>query len=154
MEMENTSNHDSLNQKIRELQESEERFRSVVENANETIVVTQDEVLKYFNKQITKLTGYSLQEMHSRKFTDFIHPEDMEVVLAEYQSRLSGEKPKSEYSVRIITKDGQEKYVIVSSALIDWDGRPATLTMITDITELKHTEEKLVKSEERLTCPP
>jgi PAS domain S-box-containing protein len=149
MEMENTSNHDSLNQKIRELQESEERFRSIVEHSNEAIVVAQDKTVKFSNPRITELTGYTSEEMGSRDFVEFIHPEDRETVLREYQSRLSGEKPKSEYSVRIITKDGQEKYVIVSSALIDWDGRPATLAMITDITELKHTEEKLVKSEER-----
>ena len=147
--MENTSNHDSLNQKIRELQESEERFRSIVEHSNEAIVVAQDKTVKFSNPRITELTGYTPEEMRSRDFVEFIHPEDREIVLREYQSRVSGERPTGEYSVRIITKDGQEKYVIVSSALIDWDGRPATLAMITDITELKHTEEKLVKSEER-----
>ncbi len=148
MEVENTSNYDSLNLKIRELQESEERFRSVVENANEAIIVAQDKTVKYSNPRVTKLTGYTPEEVHSLNFIEFIHPEDRETVLREYQTRVSGERPASEYSARIITKDGQEKYVIISSALIDWDGRPASLAMLTDITQLKDTEKRLLKSEE------
>jgi PAS domain S-box-containing protein len=147
--VENTLLYESLNNKIQELQESEVRFRSFVENANETIIVSQDEAVKYCNPQIKELTGYSPQEMRLRKFADFIHPEDLEVVLAEYRARVSGEKPKSSYSIRIITKDGQEKYVIVNSALVDWDGRPATLALLTDITDRKIAENKLIKSEER-----
>ena len=119
-----------------------------MENANETIVVAQDGVLKYCNPQIKELTGYSPDEMRSKSFDAFIHPEDLEIVLHEYQSRLSGEQPKSSYSIRIITKDGQEKFVFVNSALIDWDNKPATLAMLTDITELKITEKELFKSEE------
>ena len=149
METENTSNYDSLNQKIRELQESEERFRSIVEHSNEAIVVAQDKTVKYSNPRVSELTGYTQEEMRTRDFVEFIHPEDREIVLREYQSRLSGERPTSKYSVRIITKDGQVKYVFVSSALIEWDGNPATLAMITDITELKNVEKGLLQSEER-----
>ena len=147
--MENTSNYDSLNQKIRKLQESEERFRSIVEHSNEAIVVAQDKTVKYSNPRVSELTGYTQEEMRTRDFVEFIHPEDREIVLREYQSRLSGERPTSKYSVRIITKDGQVKYVFVSSALIEWDGNPATLAMITDITELKNVEKGLLQSEER-----
>ena len=146
--VENALLYENLSHKISELRESEARFRSVVENANETIVVAQDESVKYCNNQITDLTGYLPQEMLSRNFTDFIHPKDMEAVLTEYQTRLSGEKPAGSYSIRIITRDGQVKYVLINSALIDWNGRPATLAMLTDITELKIAEGELLKSEE------
>jgi PAS domain S-box-containing protein len=140
--------YNTLQDKVGELQMSEERFRSFVENANETIVVTQDETVKYSNPKLIELTGYSQEELGSRDFIDFIHPEDRETVMLEYRDRLSGERPAAIYSIRIVTKDGSEKNVLVSSALIDWDGRPATLAMLTDITELKDTENKLLKSEE------
>jgi PAS domain S-box-containing protein len=149
MEAENNSNIDKLNQKIRELQEREERFRTIVECSNEAIVVTQDEMVKYHNLRFGDLTGYTLEEIPARNFLEFVHPEDRETVMREYQTRVSGEQPASEYLTRIVTKDSQVKYVSVSSALIDWGGKPASLTMLTDITDLKETEKRLLKSEER-----
>jgi PAS domain S-box-containing protein len=138
-----------LESSIQEAKESEERFRGVVENANEAIVVAQDGTVKYGNPQIFKLTGYSPEELGSRDFTDFIHPEDRAIVLGQYRDRLSGENPSATYTIRIVMKDGSEKYVLVSSALIDWEGKPATLAMLTDITELKHAEEEIGAREER-----
>jgi len=138
--VENALLYANLSQKIEALGESELRFRSVVENANEAIVVTQDEVVKYCNPKISELTGYSQEVMLSQGFDVFIHPGDMEEVLREYRARLSGERPRSSYSIRIIVKNGQEKHVFINSALVDWAGRPATLAMITDVTELKHAE--------------
>ena len=132
------------------MRRSEERFRSFVENANEAIVVTQDETLKYCNPQITELTGYSMEEMRSFGFEKFIHPEDLEVVLDEHQARVSGEKPTSSYSIRIITKNGQEKYVLVNSSQVDWEDRPATLAMLTDITDLKLAEKETQEQKEIL----
>jgi two-component system sensor kinase FixL len=89
------------------------------------------------------LTGYSQEEMRSLSFGMFIHPEDLQPVLREYRARLSGERPTNRYAVRIIRKDGEERHVFVNSALIDWDSRPATLAMLTDITELKRSEEQM-----------
>ena len=53
--------------------ESEERFRSLVDNANETIVVAQDESVQYCNPQTTALTGYTLEELRLTEFRRF-HP--------------------------------------------------------------------------------
>jgi len=138
-----------VEERTAEVVESEVRFRSVVENANEAIVVTQDEAVKYCNQKVNELAGYSSEEMLSQGFDTFIHPGDLEMVLCEYRARLSGERPTSSYSMRIITKDGQEKYVFVNSALVDWDDKPATLAMLTDITEQERMREELKGSEER-----
>jgi signal transduction histidine kinase len=88
-----------------------------------------------------------MEEMSSLPFEKFIHPDDLNIVLSEYQARLSGEKPANSYTIRIITKAGQVKHVFVNSALVTWDGKPATLAMLTDITQLKDTEQRLLKSE-------
>ncbi|MGI9571409.1 MAG: response regulator, partial [Desulfobulbia bacterium] len=101
--------------------ESETRFSYIVANANEAIVVTQDEAVKYCNPKISDLTGYSPEDVYSLSLDKFIHPEDLEMVLGEYRSRLSGEKPKSSYSTRLIMRDGQERQVVVNSALIEWE---------------------------------
>ncbi|MEE9358243.1 MAG: PAS domain S-box protein, partial [Sedimenticolaceae bacterium] len=140
-----------VDERTAEATESKMRFHSLVENANETIVVTQDEAVKYCNPKITELTGYSQEEMQSRGFDAFIHPGDLERVMREYRARVTGERPTSSYSIRIITKDGQEKHTFVNSALVDWDGKPATLAMLTDITEQERAREELKESEERLS---
>ena len=133
-----------------DLEGSETRFRSLVEHANEAIVVAQDEAVKYCNPQFSALTGYALEEIVSGQFTEFVHPVDRDRVMREYRARMSGERPASEYSIRIITKDGREKHIRVSSALIDWDGRPATLAMLGDVTEQKEAEEQISAYQERL----
>ncbi len=95
---------------------SDAQLRLVFENANETILVAQDDVLKYCNKQITELTGYSMSEVLSMNFSEFIHPDDLGLVLKEYKIRLSIELPQNKYSVRIITKKGEEKFISKSVA--------------------------------------
>ena len=130
-------------------QENEARFSYIVENANEVIVITQDEVIKYCNQKISELMGYSPEEMQTLTLDEFIHPEDLEFVKREYRSRLSGEQPRNSYSLRVVARDGQVKHVLVNSALIDWDGNPAALAMITDITERIEIQEELMQSEQR-----
>jgi chemotaxis protein methyltransferase CheR len=138
-----------VEERTAEIAEREARFLSVVENAAETIVVTQDEAVKYCNPKISELTGYSPEEMLSQGFDAFIHPGDLEMVMCEYRAKLSGERPTSSYSTRIMTKDGQEKHVFINSALVEWDGKPATLALLTDITEQELARMELKQSEER-----
>ena len=138
-----------LEQNILALKKSEDRFRSFVENANETILVAQNNFVKYSNHKIEELTGYSVEEIALQTFDKLIHPDDLNIVLSQYQLRLSGEQPANSYSIRIVTREGQIKYVIVNAALFSWDDKPATLAMLTDITKLKLAENELKKSEER-----
>ncbi len=144
---ENTLLYENLSQKVLQQRESEQKLRLVFENTNETIVVAQNNAVIYCNLQITELTGYSVSEVLSMKFSEFIHPHDLGFVLNQYQLRISGGLPKNKYSVRIITKKGQEKNIHVNSKLVNWDGSPATLSMITDITKLKKAELDLKRSE-------
>jgi PAS domain S-box-containing protein len=147
--VENASRYEQLTNQIGELQENESLFRSFVENTIEAIVVTQDDTVKYCNRQIADLSGYSREEICSRNFHIFIHPEDLEMVLREYRARLSGEKMTGSYSIRIITKDKQVKHVLVNSVQVNWKGKPATLGLLRDITALKQVEREIKKSEER-----
>ena len=146
--VENALLYEKLNQKILNQSENEQKLRIIFEHTNDTITVTQDQKVIYCNPQIEKLTGFSTAEIRSHNFLEFIHPDDQEIVMNEYRERLSGEQPKNSYSVRIITKNSQEKHVFVSSTLINWDGGSATLAIVTDITKLKRVESDLKRSEE------
>jgi len=140
---------DSLQKELKTLKESEGQLRLIFENSNDTIVVAQAEEIRYCNPRITELSGYSIDEIHAKHFIELIHPDDKETVRSEYEARLSGYKAKNRYSVRIITKDEKEKHVFVSSALVTWNNEPATLAIITDISQLKEAEADLVRSEEK-----
>ena len=133
----------------RALAESEERYRLLVENANEAIVVAQDEGLKFANPQASQLMGYSREELTSRPFLEFIHPDDRQMVEERHLMRLAGEELPHVYPFRIIHREGDTKWAEINAVRIDWEGRPATLNLLTDITERKQAEEALRESEEK-----
>ena len=147
--LENTLLYEKLDKKIKALKESEQRFRSIVENANEAIIVLQDYKMVYFNQKVLEISGYSSEEMPFLKFGEFIYPEDFELVKYEYNARISGKKPSNNYAIRIFTKEKQIKNILVNSKLVYWDSKPASLVMFSDITVLKQAESDLRISEER-----
>jgi PAS domain S-box-containing protein len=129
------------------LRESENKYRMVTDFAREAIVVAQDGLLKFANPQAEILTGYSLEEMENRPFDDLIHPEDREMVLARHRRRLAGEPQPERYEYRVVRKNGQERWVELKTALIQWQGRPATLNYLDDITDRKNAERHLKQAQ-------
>lgn len=125
---------------------SEERYRTVVENASEAIVVIQDDKIRFANPMVYSLTGYPYGQPLSQNFMDLIHPDDRASIEYRYASRIKGEMPAGDRSFRIIDCKQQIKWIQLSTALIQWENRPAVLTFMTDVTERKHAEEKLEKS--------
>lgn len=131
------------------LKKREEEYRTVVDNANESIIVIQDGLIKFANPKTYEIGGYSKDDIILRPFIEFVHPEDRETVLQNYKKRLREERIPHTYSIRIFGKDGKIIWVDVNAVLIEWEGKPATLNFLTDITDRMKSEEKLRKSEER-----
>ena len=129
------------------LKASEEKYRLLFENANESILVAQDGRIKFVNPKFAQVSGYSDMDLKSRKFAEFIHPDDQEMVVNSHLRRLHGENVPQLYAFRIIDKEGAIKWLEISSVLIVWDARPATLNFLTDITERKRTDEELNKKD-------
>ena len=80
------------------LLESEERYRIVVENAHEAIIITQDMKMVFANSAATEQIGYSKETLTSGVFTSFIHPDDRRMVADYSIKRLNGENVPSVYS--------------------------------------------------------
>jgi len=125
------------------LQVSEGRYRLLVENANEGILVVQDGRHQFVNPMAVEFFGRSEDELTSTPFIEFIHPEDRQEVRRRYEQRIRGEVLRDRYSFRIVAGDGTMKWAELKAVAIEWEGRPATLNFISDITERKLYEEKL-----------
>ena len=128
------------------LTRSEEKYRQVVENANEAIAVVQDGRIRYANPQCARLSGFPLQELYARPFLDFVHGDDMQLVLANYMKRVRGEPADASYEFRIIDKSGLTRWVHINAVALSWEGRPATLNFLTDVTERHELQENLARS--------
>lgn len=137
-----------------QLRESEERYRSLVENSDEAILVIQDGMIKFVNTRVVESFGYSVQELLSIPVFELIHPEDRNAVMERYLQKIGGDTTRTRHTCRSIYKGDQTAWIEIGSILIDWDGRPATLNLITDITERKQAEaqrEKLIADLQRAT---
>ncbi len=127
-----------------------ENYRRLIESANESIVIAQDDKLVFVNKKTVEITGYTKEEILSKQFLELIHPEDREKVYEYYIKQLKGENIPKKYIFRIIDKFGNIKWVEIKPVRLHWRGKPATLGFIDDITERKKTEEAIKKAYEEL----
>lgn len=125
------------------LKESEEKYRLLVENANECIIVAQDGMVKLANPKMSEISSYSNEELTSKSFVEFLHPADREMVMQHHVRRLQGEETPMNYTLRAVTKSGGIKWLENNGVIIDWEGKPATLNFLTDITDRKEAEDQL-----------
>jgi PAS domain S-box-containing protein len=134
------------------LRESEERFRSIVENSQAGIMILDDAYqLIYVNPQICRMSGYSRKGLIGQDFRKFLDEESKQLVADRYIQRQRGEEVPPRYEFNIVRKDGQKRRVEISSAVIkDSAGKVRTVVQLLDITERKQAEEALRESKEQL----
>jgi len=118
----------------------EEKYRILVDHANEAIFIAQDGIVKFPNPSTLALIGYSEEELAQIPFVNLVHPEDRQMVWESHQKRLQGEDLPHIYSFRVLNRTGEELWVQLNTVLTTWEGRPATLNYLRDITPLKKLE--------------
>jgi PAS domain S-box-containing protein len=134
----------------KKLIESEERYRTVIENSNDGVALSRDGKYVYINKKFLKMFGYDRpDDLLGKSPRMTIHPDDREIALAHVLKRQRGEVASSEYTFRGIKKDGSTIYVEVSGATMIFRGEMATIGFVRDITKRKQAEEALRESEDR-----
>lgn len=134
----------SRKQALQALAESEEKYRQVVEGSVEAIFIAQGGKVKFPNSATLALVGTGYEEVTTRSFIDFVHPEDREMVRANHAKRIRGEEVPSIYEFRIIDCAGKTRWVELHSVSIEWEGQPATLNFIMDVTEKRALEARQV----------
>jgi len=126
------------------LRESQEKYRLVVENANDSITILQDGLFKFANQKSTVLTGYTTGELMSTPFIDTVYKEDQPLVMKNHVARIQGRPAPANYEFRIKNKSGAPVWVNGAAVLISWNNRPAILTFMRDISEQKRLEEQIL----------
>ncbi len=129
------------------LLESEEKYRNLVDHANQVIFVSQDGMCKFVNHKAVELWGYSEKEFLTRPFMEFVYPDDRYLIIENRGRRAKGGLPLQRYEFRIMTADGRICWIEINPVPIDWKGKEATLNLLTDITERKKTETLLANAQ-------
>lgn len=130
------------------LRESEEKYRNVVERANDMVAIVQDTIIKYINTRSSEMLGYLPKQMIGTPITEYVHPDELQRFISRYEQRMAGKHVESIYETSFLHRDGSRVDVEVNAGAITYEGRPADLVIIRDITERKKVQEALRQSEE------
>ncbi len=122
------------------LRASEEKYRTLVENATEAIFIVQGEKIEFPNPRTLSLFGYSEEELANKPITQLVHPHDRESVLDRYRRRMKGEEIPGVQMCRVFNKAGEELWAQFNSVPIAWEGCPAMLNFVRDMTREKNLE--------------
>jgi PAS domain S-box-containing protein len=123
------------------LWESETNFRALAENAQAAIVIeTEDGRNLFSNDRVFDLTGFSAEQVRNKAAIELIHPDDRAMVRTYTQQRLRGETVPEVYETRLDSVDGRNILVEISGSRTTWQGKPATLGILRDITRQRAVE--------------
>ncbi|MBA4416632.1 MAG: hypothetical protein C0392_01785 [Syntrophus sp. (in: bacteria)] len=126
------------------LEESEYKFRTLAETTASGILIFRKEMFIYANPAAEHITGYSCDELSKMTFWAMVHP-DYQALIREAGSKRLGDEyvPYGTYEIKIITKDGKEKWVDATAGTTFLEGKPAGMVTMFDITERTQAENAL-----------
>lgn len=122
------------------LEECEEKYRNLVEKANDGIAVIQDMKIKYTNPCLAGMLGYPTKDLLENPFMNHIHPDELPKVVDRHERRLAGEEVPSIYESAIINKNGQKVLVEFNVSQNLYLEKPTTFVFVRDITVRKKEE--------------
>ncbi|MEW5910725.1 MAG: PAS domain S-box protein, partial [Thermodesulfobacteriota bacterium] len=129
------------------VRESEKKYRLLIDNIDEVIFIAQENLIKFSNKRGLELIGYTQEEISTLPYIHIVHPDFRKTVMDQTRKRLNREDIPATSTLKIITKEGEERWVEWTSVLIEWERRPATLNLVKDLTERQKQELKVRHSQ-------
>lgn len=135
-----------------ELEEEREKYATLVQQSHDGVAIIQDHEFVFVNSRLAEITGYEESELLGMPFTETVAPEDQQLVQERYERRLQadGEEPPSRYTLAFETKDGRNRDVEVSASAVQFEGSPADLASLRDVTERQRYEAELERLNEEL----
>ncbi len=133
---------------LNELEKSERKWRSLIDSSMDAAFVLQGVKIVYANKRASEMLGYTVDELIGMDSMEITSPGYQELVKERTLARQRGEEPPHQYELSIIRKDGAEVSVETNASYIEYEGRPASLSFLRDISERKSFEHKFMKLHE------
>ncbi|MGM0530835.1 MAG: PAS domain-containing sensor histidine kinase, partial [Bacteroidota bacterium] len=133
------------------LQESEERYKNLVEKAGIGVLIDDKEGnFQYFNHKFAELFGYTYEEIKNHSIHTIVHPDDLDMVMQYHNGRLHGRDVPANYEFKGVKKDGSIIHLEVDAFEL-WEGNDITGTRsyFWDVTERIRTEEALQTAKEK-----
>ena len=127
----------------RALRDSEQHYRQLVEAVNEGICVVQDGRLRFVNPRMQQLMGCSEHELLGRDLLAFVQADDHQRVRDMLERRLHGDAEDMRIELRAISRNTRVRWLELSGRRVDWQGQPAILNLVSDITGRQEEEEKI-----------
>jgi len=124
-----------------DLRKSEEKYRTLVDHALVGIGIHQNSILIFANKELASMLGYTLEECIGLSIAGMIYPDERDFAMARASRRQAGCKEPETYEIRFLKKDGNVLYALISNAVIEYNGQPATMITVADITDTKARKE-------------
>jgi PAS domain S-box-containing protein len=136
-----------------ELQESEQKYRILVEQSLQGMVVAQGTPPRFVfaNSALAEIAGYTVEDLLSlsgEQIVSLVHPEDRDVFFQRYRERLQGLPSAPHYQFRAIRKDGEVRWLELHASRIEYGGEPAVQAVFVDVTERVQAEKELRESYE------
>jgi PAS domain S-box-containing protein len=132
------------------LRESEEKYRTLVERSQDGVVIVQDERLAFANGALTRMIGFTEEELFGHSVEEFIAPEDLDLVMGRHRERFSGRTVPDSYEYSLLHKDGKTRVRIkMFAGMMNYQGKPALIGTFHDVTLERRREEALRESEKR-----
>ncbi len=133
---------DRLTESESRLRESEEKYRLLVENAHDAVVILGGDRILFHNRRTETLSGYDGKTLAEMDFPELIHPEDRGRVLERCRGRPEGGGERI-HDFRCVRADGKERHIQAGVVAVQWEGEPAVLCFLRDITRRRQLEDHL-----------
>jgi PAS domain S-box-containing protein len=131
------------------LKESETLFRSLAETVSAAIYIYHGSKFIYVNPAAESITGYTHDELMGMEIWDILHPDFVEDTKERAARRQRGEDIPAQSETKILTKNGEARWLDLTPRLIRFQGQQAVLATAFDVTERKGWEETLREGEEK-----
>ena len=133
-----------------QLQLSEEKYRTVIDNATDGIVITQQGNVVFSNKAMNEMMQCTEEDVIGKSFLNMVVKEDWQTMLDFHKRRMAGEKFTSLYRSKFIRKDGKIITLELNARTSNYNGQPAAFIIMRDISERVKIEDELQTAKQNL----
>ncbi len=132
----------------RALQKSEEKYRTLINDAADGVaIIDLNGRIDFVNSALEAMFGFSRKEMIGAPLDKFVHPDDIMAVTDRFQRRSSGKRLKATHELKAVTRDGKIRHISYSGTTIIYEGKIIGVQWILrDITDNKILEERIRRS--------